>query len=252
MMGLALKDRIVGRAWPSPPANGADARGRVELRPPKDGHVHLGCGDVYLKGYLNIDLPPREGVASGTSRPDLEADVVSVTAPPESVTEVRLHHLFEHFDRAQALVLLMRWYSWLRPGGYVTIETPDFEACIDGYRERSLGEQSLILRHIFGSQEAPWAQHMDGWSQARFRHVLGELGFTKISTSPTLSDKRGLLVNIVVEAHRPKVGGPDREAQVRKACDILRESMNGTAASEQRLFARWQARLGELSADERT
>lgn len=249
-MHLTLRDRFVGRAWPSPPASDVDARGRVELRPPKDGHVHLGCGDVYLKGYLNVDLPPLEGVASGTSRPDLEADVTSVMAPPESVTEVRSHHLFEHFERAQALALLMRWYGWLRPGGYVTIETPDFAACIDGYARRSLSEQGLILRHIFGSQEAPWAQHMDGWSEARFRHVLSELGFTKISTSRTLSDERGLLVNVVVEAHRPTAGGPSREEQEGKARDILRESMNGTAASEEILLARWHVRLRELCAEE--
>jgi hypothetical protein len=247
-MRLALVDRIAGRAWASPLASPPDGQGQVVLRPPKDGHIHLGCGDQHLKGYLNVDLPPSEGVASGTSRPDLEADVLSVAAPPESLTEVRLHHLFEHFDRAQALALLVRWYGWLRPGGYVTIETPDFEACVAGFSERSLGDQALILRHIFGSQEAAWAQHRDGWSEARFRHVLGELGFTEISTSRTASDKRGVLRNIVVNAHRPTDNGPSRAAQLGKALELLRESMNGTAASEQGLLVRWQAQFTELSS----
>jgi hypothetical protein len=211
--------------------------------------VHLGCGDRYLKGYLNVDLPPGEGVASGTSRPDLEADVMCVDAPPESLAEVRSHHLFEHFDRAHALALLVRWYHWLRPGGHVTVETPDFEACVAGFSGRSLSEQALILRHIFGSQEAAWAQHRDGWSEPRFRHVLGELGYTTISASRTISDSRGLLQNVVVTAHRPAAGGSSLQSQLDTALALLRESMNGTAASEQGLLGRWQAQFTELASD---
>jgi hypothetical protein len=249
-MRLALGSRLLGRAWPSPPANhGQGENGIIRLRPPKHGRVHLGCGDVYRRGYLNVDLPPKEGVAGGTSRPDLESDVTLVSCPPATLAEVRLHHLFEHFERAQALALLIRWYHWLRPSGRLRIETPDFEACIADYRDRPVADQGVILRHIFGSQEAPWAQHRDGWSANRFRYVLGELGFTRISTSRTYSDERRLLANVVVDAHRPDGAGPTREAQLESALRILRQSMNGESPTEEVLFARWRSQFEAMRVD---
>lgn len=248
-MNLTLGSRLLGRAWPSPAAEpGYDAHGNVHLRPPKQGRVHLGCGDVYRRGYLNVDLPPKDGVAAGTSRPDLESDVTSVSCPPDTLAEVRLHHLFEHFERAQALALLLRWYRWLQPGGQLLIETPDFEGCIANFSDRSVAEQGVILRHIFGSQEAPWAQHRDGWSASRFRYVLGELGFSRISTSRTFSDQGRLLPNVVVKAHRPSAGGPSRENQVGNALGILRQSMNGQGPSEELLFGRWRSQFESMCA----
>jgi predicted SAM-dependent methyltransferase len=112
------------RGWTEPYSERRD--GRTWLRPRRGARIHLGCGDIYLSEYLNVDYPPELGVASGTSRPDVEADIVSLDCPPDAVAEIRLHHVFEHFERAVALALLVRWYEWLSPGGVLTIETPDF------------------------------------------------------------------------------------------------------------------------------
>jgi hypothetical protein len=196
-----------------------------------------------------VDLPPEEGIAAGTSHPDLESDVTKVSCPPETLAEIRLHHLFEHFDRAQALALLVRWHSWLRPEGRLEIETPDFEACVERFDERASHDQGLILRHIFGSQEAPWAQHRDGWSARRFRYVLGELGFARISTSRTFSDQRHLLPNVLVEAHRSSTNPPSSDSQVTSALRILRQSMNGGSPSEQTLFERWRSEFKTMCTD---
>lgn len=247
-----LVSRVRGHGWPSP-ASYEDDTGAIYLSPPaKRARVHLGCGDRYLRGYLNVDLPPEMGTASGTSRPDVEADVMSVACPPETLSEIRLHHLFEHFERAHALALLLRWYGWLTPGGILTIETPDFEGCIRGFDARSSPEQALILRHLFGSQEAPWAVHLDGWSARRFEEVLSALGFTSISTADTLSDpSRGLLRNVVVKAQRPERGGPSYPDQAAEADAILRQSMNGEGASEQQLLARWRQRFSGLADGQR-
>jgi hypothetical protein len=245
-MSPAVVDRLTGRTWPSPAADPADQGGLVLLRPPRRGRIHLGCGDIRLDGYLNIDLPPERGVASGTSRPDLESDVMAVRSPASSLDEIRLHHLFEHFDRAHTLALLIRWHGWLRPGGSLTIETPDFDACIAGFEKRSFADRSLILRHVFGSQEAPWAQHLDGWSPSRFREVLSRLGFVSIGTEPTYSDERKLLVNVIARARRAPDGGPDTLKQAEAARAILRLSMNGENPTEERLYERWRRAFDEL------
>lgn len=210
----------------------------VTLLPGPGARVHLGCGDVYLDGYLNVDLPPEQGVASGTSSPDVIADIAQLECPAATLDEIRLHHVFEHFDRAQALALLIRWHGWLRAGGALVIETPDFERCVDGIRERDFGQQSLILRHIFGSQEAPWARHLDGWSASRFDHVLKTLGFETVTTSETFSDEQHLLINVVARAVKSD-RYPTRDEQLNSAIAILEQSMNGTNATEERLASRW-------------
>jgi hypothetical protein len=134
----------------------------------------------------------------------------------------------------------VRWYEWLQPGGVLTIETPDFARCVDVFAERPSEDQALILRHLFGSQEAAWAQHRDGWSAARFRHTLPLLGFERVVTESTSSDERGLLPNVVARAFKPEVAVP-RDARTAAALALLRQAMNGRNPTEERLATRWAA-----------
>jgi hypothetical protein len=224
------------RGWAEPYAQ--EKNGRTSLRPRSGARLHLGCGDVHLRGYLNVDFPPELGVASGTSRPDVEADILSLDSPPGGLAEVRLHHVFEHFERAVALALLVKWYEWLQPGGVLTIETPDFERCVDSFATSPAEEQTLVLRHIFGSQEAPWARHADGWSERRFRDILTRLGFEIIRADRTWSDEHRLLANVVVRALKADPVRT-RNSRTAAALAILRESMNGQNSTEERLADRW-------------
>jgi FkbM family methyltransferase len=88
--------------------------------------LHLGAGEHLLPGYVNIDYPSEYHNVMKV-RPELAADITTLTFPPHSVDEVRLHHVFEHFNRVVALGLLIRWQRWLKLGGRLLIETPDFE-----------------------------------------------------------------------------------------------------------------------------
>ena len=212
------------------------------LRPRPGARIHLGCGAVHLPGYLNVDLPSRDG---GGAPPDLEADVRELRCRPDCLAEIRLHHVFEHFDRVEALALLLRWHEWLRAGGLLTIETPDFDACASLYLQADARQRAAILRHVFGSHEASWAVHRDGWSGERLRHVLSELGFEPISALPGASDEAGMLQNITVQARKP-ANGPSRSERLAAARGLLELSMNGRAPSELELLAIWLRRLDEL------
>ncbi len=122
--------------------------------------VHLGCGNKYLEGYVNIDLPPSEHTVMEV-KADMFADIRTLEFPENSIEEVRLHHLFEHFTRAEALKLLVRWRKWLKVGGILHIQTPDFAACALKYLYAPIRLRLKLGRHIFGSQEARWANHLD-------------------------------------------------------------------------------------------
>ena len=163
--------------------------------------LHLGCGEKYLEGYINIDFPSENHTVQAKSVADRHCDVISLSFPSGSIQEVRLHHLFEHFSRAQALALLCRWTDWLEVGGKLHIETPDWDASILTYLSplTSADQKEQIMRHLFGSHEASWAVHWDAWYKGRFKKVLEILGYTNLVFT---KNQWGVTKNIEVVATR--------------------------------------------------
>jgi hypothetical protein len=207
--------------------------------------LHLGCGERYLEGYINIDYPPSEHSVQRTTVADLYSDLRMLKYPQGSVAEIRLHHVFEHFDRVEALSLLIQWREWLEPDGLLVIETPDFQrSALRFLLIRDETRRARLLRHIFGSQEAEWAIHYDGWYGRKFVRSLRALGFER----PTIarSSWRGTY-NIVVETRRT---GEARslESQIEAATSLLRGSLVDQSESELRLLGLWTARLREGAA----
>lgn len=128
--------------------------------------LHLGCGETRLEGYLNVDQPPAAHTVQTRRTADAFADIGALRCPAGSVEEVRLHHVFEHFPRPVAFALAASWASWLREGGRLHVEVPDLHRTaravvsrLSRKRARTVG-----IRHLFGSHEAPWAIHCEGWS----------------------------------------------------------------------------------------
>jgi predicted SAM-dependent methyltransferase len=202
--------------------------------------LHLGCGERYLDGYVNIDYPPSEHTVQQTSPADELADITKLSYPPESVAEVRLHHVFEHFDRPTAMRLLIDWHEWLADGGRLVMETPDFERSVRAFlRPVARGDRGTILRHVFGSHEAGWAVHWDGWYPDRYRRVLEALGYGSLEFEH--AKWRGTY-NVTVDARR-EGGLRDREQQYAVAEEILRESLVDESETELRLLAEWTRRL---------
>lgn len=165
--------------------------------------LHLGCGGTYLEGYVNIDYPTDDNTIMKV-RADVYTDIKSLNYEPGTIDEVRSHHLFEHFNRAEALALIIRWRRWLKPGGRLVIETPDHFWCslltalVPNYKYKM-----RLGRHMFGSQEAPWAEHLDFWYRAKFKRVLKSLGFDKLKFFHPVY--RHLLPNIKVTAEKSKI-----------------------------------------------
>jgi hypothetical protein len=103
------------------------------------------------------------------------------------IEEIRLHHVFEHFSRAQALASLVNWNSWLKVGGMLRIETPDFFiSAIQALNPfRSFSSRLSTMRHIFGSQEAHWANHYEGYNKSLYKFILPKFGFKILEIKKT-------------------------------------------------------------------
>ena len=142
--------------------------------------LHLGCGEIHLEGYLNIDFPPSSHPVQTLSGADYFQDITTLTFPKESIQEIRLHHVFEHFSRPVAAALISSWWSWLVVDGILHIEVPDFYKCALIIVNPFSAERAKMkaLRHIFGSHEAPWAHHLEGWTKQIITRLLSLFGYT--------------------------------------------------------------------------
>ena len=156
---------------------------------------------------------------------------------------MRLHHVFEHFDRPTALALLAAWQFWLAPSGELLIETPDFGKSIELLQDPrlSIHDRQVVLRHIFGSHEASWAVHYDGWSDDKYRWTLSELGYEIISIEHS---EWKLTRNITVRA-RPSCK-LSRSELAQRARNLLRSAMVDNAASEESLWNVWCKKFEEV------
>lgn len=201
--------------------------------------LHLGCGSAHLDGYVNADFPPSEHNVMDV-KADVFCDVTKIDLPAGEVDEIRLHHVFEHFNRVVALALLIKWHSWLRRGGKLQIETPDFEASAADFLEASdLGRKLRGIRHLEGDQAAGWAYHVGQWFPERFVETFTKLGFSNIEIRQEASGHTPPLFN--VQAIGVKERTVPLDAQYQSGCDLLRQFM--VAEAEQPTWQIWTQQL---------
>lgn len=149
--------------------------------------LEIGVGRRKHKGYETIDV---EEYANPTYLGDFR------TMSFSDVEEIRAHHLLEHFSRDESVKVLTLWNKWLKLGGTLIVETPDFEGICANFNK----DHYWMTRHTYGSQEAEWAFHRDGWYEEKFREIFPAVGFEIISIDKSVSRK--ILPNITVVAKK--------------------------------------------------
>ncbi len=133
--------------------------------------LHLGCGSVFLDGFINIDIKmPSDGHV------DLIADARSLPFHDRTCSEIRAYHLIEHIKRPDILKTLVHWFALLANGGKLRLELPDFDRVVYNYM---LGNDSF-LDHIFGNQENEGQFHYWGYNFLRLKRDLVSVGFKNV------------------------------------------------------------------------
>jgi SAM-dependent methyltransferase len=181
--------------------------------------LHVGCGTVYLEGYINIDVEVPGYSFLASERPDLAgvnrttvdryykceesqatleepretqfcvvdryASVDALPYPPDSVDEIRSVQVLEHIDMAMAPRVLRHWHDTLKPGGVLHLDVPDFEETARQLlAQPDEPSKDWYYRLIYGSQKNPFAYHRNGFSPARAERLLREAGFRKMVHLP--------------------------------------------------------------------
>jgi len=206
--------------------------------------LHLGCGSQYMEGYINIDHPPEDHSVI-IPNVNVYADITKdLFFPSNTVDEIRSHHVFEHFNRVEALVQLIKWHGWLKIGGKLIIETPDIMGSVaqlagphTGYKERM-----AVIRHLVGDQSSEWGFHVDQWSKERFEYTLRLLGFEHIDCRETQWEIPPYLANVEVTAR--KEDEVSVKYQIDKAKELLKDSM--VSERETKTYDVWTKQLDEM------
>lgn len=167
--------------------------------------LHMGCGDDYIEGRINVDSDPE-------SKADLVMNVWMLRQLPDACVEaIESYHFFEHMHYFQAVWLLEQWFRLLAPGGGLVIELPDFEVCV-----RELGRHfddaghDMALGGIYGhppdiKRRGIAHVHKWGWTFESLSAELGKAGFTGIGRHP------------VRQAYRPSTAfGRDMQLRARR------------------------------------
>lgn len=112
--------------------------------------IHLGCGDIAIPGFLNIDIQPGPAV-------DLVADLQNLPLEPECASLIYASSVLEHFGRREWAGLLASWVDFLAPNGTMRLSVPDFGAIISQYE--SNGNLEELLGLLIGGQKDDYDWH---------------------------------------------------------------------------------------------
>ena len=132
--------------------------------------------------------------------------------------------------------MVAAWQSWLMEGGLLRIEVPDMFltglAAINPLAPRN--RRRVAERHLFGSHEAAWAAHKEGYTTGELQKLLNAFGFRR--TEKCRNNWRGTYnIELAAEKRVDLSRMECRETAARYLSGFLLDESEG----ELRLLATW-------------
>lgn len=172
--------------------------------------LHLGCGNIHLDGFTNIDIRYLPAVDEVDNIKHLRR------YKNDSVDLIYASHVLEHFSRWDYMVVLKRWCDILKPGGVLRLAIPDFEQLVHYYNKTK--DIDKIMGILYGGQDYQENFHMCCWDFNRIEKDLLSVGFKSVQKYdwrktehcnvddcsqaylPHMDKENGLLMSLNVEA----------------------------------------------------
>ena len=141
---------------------------------PEGVRLHLGCGDVDIKGWINVDARPLPHVHSV----DLGLQLNSFA--DNSVAAIYMCHVLEHFSQADAELTLMRLRHKLAPNGILLLSVPDFSKICTAY----LDHKNILKasKPLLGGQEYMYNFHKSIYDCIVLTEMLRRAGFRSVGS----------------------------------------------------------------------
>lgn len=168
--------------------------------------LNIGCGNVPLPGYTNIDkyyypgsehagMNKEDGETWNTEYPDslwLYGDAEELGIPSEEFDEVIIVHCLEHMSMNAGNNALKEAIRVLKKGGTLEIEVPDLTRSCELFAQVHItpgGDNKLwfrVMGSLYGSQgnEGEGQYHLCGYSKEYLTFRMKEHGLTNIEEIP--------------------------------------------------------------------
>jgi len=180
--------------------------------------LHLGCGDVYIPGFIHID-------SAFYPHLDYQHDITDLSMfKDNSVDLIYCCHAFEYLDRKSGREALFEWFRVLNDGGILRLAVPDFQSIVLVYEKYKDIDHRGILGPLFGKIETllngKMMYHKTAYDYKSLKKMLESAGFRSIrrwdwrktehsqyddysqAYIPHMDKEKGLLMSLNLEAEK--------------------------------------------------
>lgn len=166
--------------------------------------LHIGCGCIYLKDYINIDASPHYLFAdapaevlelnsttienyykhdfckaSGKIVADECALAVALPFLNNSVDEIVMIHVLEHIPWYEVDKTLNEFHRVLKTNGVLRIGVPDVKETAQLLAQSNTPEEEdWAIRLLHGTQRNKWSHHYCGYTERTLKKLLSNFGFS--------------------------------------------------------------------------
>ena len=135
--------------------------------------IHIGCGEIVLPNYINIDARPLSHVhfiSKNISRlPFLKNNSAQV---------IYACHVIEHLPTAVVPKALAEYFRILKPGGILRLSVPDLDRLMEIYQKEGKTIEA-IQPILMGGQDYLYNFHQSVFNRAYLEKLLFDAGFKK-------------------------------------------------------------------------
>ena len=160
--------------------------------------LHVGCGNVFIRGWLNIFYETREVYGALKKKNGTDLLNFNLLKPwpvgSNSIDFIAGSHFIEHLDLNDGIEFLDEAFRVLRAGGIIRLSCPDLEIYANNYvkRNKAFFEDKLIKEWCaFKKAETPGeifiakaydsgGSHQWFYDFDSLKHILESAGFGKV------------------------------------------------------------------------
>lgn len=151
---------------------------RIEKLLMESNKLHIGCGDMRIEGFINIDVLKTDAADFVCKVEDLPKYIKS-----NSIKLIYSSHTLEHFSRYDSVQILKMFYDFLIPSGELKISVPDLIKLVGTAKKikSDFEEMKLIQGVLMGGQETRYNYHKSIYWYGLLERILLSTGFKKVS-----------------------------------------------------------------------
>ncbi len=135
--------------------------------------LHLGSGEINLQGWINIDA--KEDLHIHITEKDFKLNYFA----NNSISEIYLCHVLEHFTANEIKGLMTTFKEKLINGGILRVSVPDFDSIIEIYNSADTKIEK-IHPILFGGQDNLFNYHKSAFNKAKLIKIFKEFNFKNV------------------------------------------------------------------------